>query len=787
MRRISVTNISVKTSYVKKKSVKNNSVKKTSVKKTSVKNVSAAVFLLILLAIPGLYASDNETIKSDENYRKSIDSLLSIMTLEEKIGQLHHVSSGIGFGPVVKSEKLDEQKQLIRQGRVGSFLNAPGAALTYELQKTAIEESRLKIPLLFGIDIIHGFRTTFPVPLAESCSWDSQAVAASSRFQALEAASAGQHWTFAPMVDIARDPRWGRIVEGSGEDPYLGSVMAAARVRGFQGRLSDGLVPDNTSIAACAKHFAAYGAAEGGRDYNTADISERTLREVYLPPFKAAVDAGAATLMCSFNEIAGTPSSSNKKLLSGILRDEWGFDGFVVSDWNSIGELIPHGVAADKKEAARLAIQAGVDMDMEARAYTEHLKSLVEGKIIPLELIDRSVRRILLVKYRMGLFDDPYKYCNTEYEKKTILSPEMRQSALGMAQKSIVLLKNENSLLPLKKTIKSLAVIGPLANDSENPLGPWDQMGDSSDVTTVLEGLKYKLGKQVKIMYSKGCAINDTVTSGFAEAVKIASQADAVILVLGESKDMSGEARSRSSLELPGVQTELAMAVKKTGKPIVAVLMNGRPLSINWISENIPAVMETWFLGIRAGDAIADALFGDIIPSGKTTVTFPRSSGQIPIHYNHKNSGRPNNPDDYFTSKYIDIENEPLYPFGYGLSYTTFEYGKPSLSSTGLRPGETLKVSVDVKNTGRFDAEEIVQMYIQDVTAFVTRPVKELKGFRKVLIKKGETASVGFTISENDLQFLNDELKPITEPGKFNVFIGTNSRDVQQVSFELLK
>ena len=553
------------------------------------KKLISFLFALIILSLFGF--SGNTPKKSeDEALAERIDSVLSLMSLEDKIGQLNQLSFGIGWGPAVKVAVPDEYKELIRQGKIGSFLNAIGAEFTYELQKIAVNESKLKIPLIFGLDVIHGFKTIFPVPLGEAATWQPEIVEMSAHYQAMEAASAGIHWTFSPMVDIARDPRWGRIMEGSGEDTYLGSVMAAARVRGYQENLSD------LNIIACVKHYAGYGGAEGGRDYNTVDFSERTFRDVYLPPFKSAVDAGAFTLMASFNEIGGIPSSGSKYLLTDILRDEWGFKGFVVSDWNSIGELINHGFASDLKHAGQISLNAGLDMDMESRSYITHLKDLVDEDKVDEDVIDESVKRILRVKFLLGLFDDPFRYCKKEREQKNIMTEETRIAALEVAKRSMVLLKNEKNILPLKKTYKKIAVIGPLANAQSHPLGGWDAMGDSADVTTVVEGFKKYVDKKTEILYSEGCKIDDNSTKGFTDAVKVAKKADIIILCLGEGRDMSGEARNRSSLDLPGIQEALAKELLKTGKPIVVVLMNGRPLSINWLNENVNAILKHGFL-----------------------------------------------------------------------------------------------------------------------------------------------------------------------------------------------
>lgn len=736
--------------------------------------------LVILILCFGIISPQKKNI-SEEVISARVDSVLSLMTLDEKIGQLNQLSFGIGWGPTIKSNVPDEYKALIREGKIGSFLNALGAEFTGDLQKIAVTESRLKIPLLFGYDVIHGFRTTFPVPLGEAATWQPELAEMSAHYQALEASSAGVHWTFSPMVDIARDPRWGRIMEGNGEDPYLGSLMAAAYVRGYQGDLSE------NNIIACAKHYAGYGGAEGGRDYNTVDFSERTFRDIYLPPFKAAVDAGVQTLMASFNEIGGIPSSGSKYLLNDILKDQWKFKGFVVSDWNSIGELINHGFAADLKQAGEIAINAGLDMDMESRAYITHLAELVkEGKVSE-ATINESVRRVLRIKFMLGLFDDPFRYCNKERESKNILSKEVKDAALEVAKKSFVLLKNENNLLPLKNNYKKIAVIGPLSNSISHPTGGWEAMGDSSDVISVVAGLKNYLKNNTQILYSEGCKIDDKSTDGFKKAVETANNSDLVILVLGEGKNMSGEACSRSTLDLPGVQEELAKEIYKTGKPIVVVLMNGRPLSINWLNENVPAILETWFPGTMAGKAIAEVLFGEYNPSGKLPVTFPRTVGQVPIYYNHKNTGRPGNIDNHYTSKYLDLPLSPLYPFGYGLSYTTFKYSDLGLDKNKIAKDDQLNIKVNVKNTGNYDGEEVVQLYVQDLVGSVTRPVKELKRFQKVFLKKGEEKTIEFTLSENDLRFTAADMKFKSEPGLFKVYVGTNSVDVLESQFELVE
>lgn len=725
-------------------------------------------------AIDGIETHSATLFTIDDNIARKVDSVLSMMTLEEKLGQLNQLS-----GPW-RGDMNDEQKTLLRKGLVGSFLNVVGAEKTKQAQEIAINESRLRIPLIFGLDVIHGFQTTFPIPLAEAATWDPQAVERAARIAAIEATASGIHWTFAPMVDIARDPRWGRIAEGSGEDPFLGAAMAAAHVRGFQG--TD--LRDPMTMLACAKHFAAYGGAEGGRDYNTVDTSERTLREIYLPPFKAAVDAGAGTLMASFNEIAGIPSSANRWLMTDLLRKEWGFAGFVVSDWTSVLELMPHRVAATRADAGRLALEAGVDMDMEARIYQNDLAALVRDQKISEDVVNQSVRRVLAAKFKLGLFDNPFRNCDPARENKDLLTHANRDFARQLAQKSIVLLKNEKNLLPLRKDIKTIVVLGPLADDKAAPIGPWGGEGKPEKVVSVLQGIKGKISSQTKILYAKGCGINDSSRAGFVEAKRLAQQADLVILVVGEDASMSGEASSRSMLNLPGVQDEFVQEVSKVGKPVVMVLMNGRPLVLSWFAEHVPAIVESWFLGIQHGNAVADVLFGEVNPSGKLPVTFPRSLGQVPIYYNYKSTGRPVSPDK-FTSKYLDIPNTPLYPFGYGLSYTQFSYSNLRLDADKINSTQKLLVSVDVKNIGRMRGDEIVQLYVQDEVGSVTRPVKELKGFRRVTLSAGETKTVEFELKPDHLAFYNQEMKCVIEPGMFKVFAGTNSAEALEKRFEV--
>jgi len=693
---------------------------------------------------------------------KRVEDLLRKMTLKEKVGQMCQYSG--------LPERYEE---MIKDGKVGSFLNVTGIEIVNKVQKIAVEESRLGIPLIFGLDVLHGYITTFPIPLALASSWDPNLVKKVASISAAEAASEGIHWTFAPMVDIARDPRWGRIAEGAGEDPFLGSVMARAWVEGFQGED----LADPSSISTCPKHYVAYGGAEGGRDYNTVDISERTLREVYLPPFKAAVvDSKAGTIMSGFNDLNGIPASANPHTLIKILREEWGFQGFVVSDWNAIGELMNHGIAGTPEEAAKEAVTAGVDMDMMGDIYQKTLVQLVKEGRIPEKLIDESVRRILRIKFMLGLFERPY--ADPALSRKIILSQENVEAAREAACKSIVLLKNEGDLLPLKKNVESIAVIGPLADDKTTPLGPWSCLGKPENVVTVLEGIKSKVSGNTEIFYAKGCSIEGSSKEGFKDAVEIAGRSKVAIVVVGESREMSGEAASRSSLDLPGVQEELVKAVYNTGVPVVEVLMNGRPLSISWSVKHIPAILETWFLGIQAGNAIADVIFGDYNPGGKLPVSFPRTVGQIPIYYNHKNTGRP--PSAHrFTSKYIDMPVSPLFPFGHGLSYTRFEYENLRIEPSRIRADGKAEISVDVRNIGEMMGDEVVQLYLRDVVASVTRPVKELKGFKRITLKPGEKRTVKFTINSNHLSFLNRKMERVVEPGKFQIMVGSSSDDIR--------
>jgi beta-glucosidase len=696
-------------------------------------------------------------------------------------------------GPAPEKGRARERYEQAGKGLVGSMLNVLGAKATRRAQELAVENSRLGIPLIFGYDVIHGYRTIFPVPLGEAASWDLEAIEASARVAATEAAAAGVHWTFAPMVDIGRDARWGRVMEGAGEDPYLGARIAAARVRGFQGNDLSAL----DTVAACAKHYAAYGLAEAGRDYNTVDISEHTLHNVVLPPFRAAAEAGVATFMNSFNEIGGVPATASVALQRGILKGEWGFEGFVVSDWGSIGELRAHGVAADLSEAARLSVEAGSDMDMESAAYVEHLKSLVESGEVEESLVDDAVRRILRVKHRLGLFDDPYRYSDPEREKRLLFSEAHRATARDVARRSIVLLKNEGALLPLRKQGGTIAVIGPLAADKNAPLGSWRGQGGTDSAVSLLEGIQAAVGPDTRILHAEGMklivgtrdfqsapvfAADDR--SGFEAAVEAAREADVVVMALGEGAFQSGEGRSQVEIGLKGLQDALLREVREANPKIVVVLMAGRPLAIPWMAESVPAIVNAWHLGSEAGHALADVLFGDHNPSAKLPAVFPRHAGQLPLYYAQKNTGRPAS-DSVFTSRYTDMPNDPLYPFGFGLSYTTFELAAPRLSAAEMSRGGSLEVTTTVKNTGDRLGAEVVQLYVRDLVGSVTRPVKELKGFEKVTLEPGESKDVTFTLSAADLAFYTAAGKWEAEPGDFVVFVGPDSRDVKEARFTL--
>ena len=772
-----------------------------------VKHTRLPFILSILLFLLFLFSAVAAPTQQSD-VEKRIDTLLATMTLEEKLGQLQQLDGQADgkFRP--------EHIELIRKGLLGSTLNVRGAKLTNEVQKVAMEQSRLKIPLIFGFDVIHGYRTIFPVPLAEASSWDPTAVERAASIAAAETRASGVHWTFAPMVDIARDARWGRIVEGSGEDPYLGSHMARARVRGFQG--TDYGQPDK--VVACAKHWVAYGAAEAGRDYNTTDMSERTLREIYFPPFKAAVDAGVGTLMTSFNELNGVPATGNPFTLTKVLRGEWKFDGFVVSDYTAVLELMNHRLAATEAEAAQYGLNAGTDMEMVSRLYSKHTSELMRAGKVTQQTVDEAVRRILRIKFRLGLFEKPY--ADEAREKAVVLNSANLSAAREIAARSMVLLKNERDTLPLNKSVKSIAVIGPLADDPKAMLGSWAGDGKATDTVTLLAGIKEK-APGAKVLYAKGIAIEGRGVSGnydarpaaaesaggtnvasaanveaarnattpagpnsIEEAVRAAREAEVIVLAVGETAEMSGEAASRTALDLPGRQMELIQAIHALGKPYVVVLMNGRPLTINWLADNSPAILETWFAGTQAGPAIADVIFGDVNPGGKLPVTFPRTLGQVPIYYNHKSTGRPPT-DQKYTSKYLDVPVTPLYPFGYGLSYTQFKIGLPQLSVNNISPDGQLTVSVEVENVGKRTGDEVVQLYIRDVASSVTRPIKELKGFERITLQPGEKRRVQFVLKPEHLGFYDRDMRFVVEPGEFKVMVGPNSQALGETSFQV--
>jgi len=735
----------------------------------------------------------------DPKMDQFINRLMQQMTVEEKLGQLNLPGAGdITTGQASSSDIA----QKIAEGKVGGLFNIKTVAKIRDVQKIAIEKSRLKIPLIFGMDVIHGYQTVFPIPLGLSCSWDMPLIERSARIAAIEASADGINWTFSPMVDISRDARWGRASEGSGEDPYLGAEIAKAMVRGYQG---DDLARNNT-ILACVKHFALYGAAEAGRDYNTTDMSHLRMYNEYFLPYKAAVEAGAGSVMTSFNEVDGIPASASKWLMTEVLRNQWGFNGMVVTDYTAINEMVDHGLG-DLRTVSALALKAGVDMDMVGEGFLTTLKqSLDEGKVTQQE-IDMACRRILEAKYRLGLFSDPYRYCDPKRSKREIFTPAFRKEARATAAQSFVLLKNDRNILPLKKT-GTIALVGPLADATENMTGTWSVAADFGKSISVLSALKSSVGKQSRILYAKGSnltedsALEERATmfgkslrrdSRSAEvirneALEIARQSDVIVAALGESAEMSGESSSRTDIGIPQVQKDLLTELLKTGKPVVLVLFTGRPLALQWEAENVPAILNVWFGGSEAGDAIADALFGAVNPSGKLTMTFPQNVGQVPIFYNHKNTGRPLEEGKWFQkfrSNYLDVSNDPLYPFGYGLSYTQFSYGDIRLSDSLLRSGQAITASVSVTNTGSLEGKEVVQLYIRDMVGTITRPVKELKGFNKISLKPGESREVSFRIDEEMLKFYNSELRFVAEPGDFKLFIGTNSRDAKEVNFKL--
>lgn len=727
-----------------------------------------------------------------------INKLMAKMTLDEKIGQLNLVSIGFDVtGPVV-SKNVDEN---IRKGLVGGVFNNYTPVAVRKLQEMAVNETRLKIPLIFGYDVIHGHHSIFPIPLGLSSSWDMAAIEQSARVAAEEASADGLNWTFSPMVDISRDPRWGRVAEGAGEDTWYGMQVAKAMVEGYQG---DSLSKNNT-LMACVKHFALYGAAEAGRDYNTVDMGRRRIFEEYLPPYKAALDAGAASVMTSFNEVDAIPATANKWLMTDLLKNQWGFKGLVVTDYTAINELVPHGVAENEYEAAALALKAGVDMDMVGEVYLKNLGQLVKDKKVAVAEIDEACRKILEAKYKLGLFDDPYRYASEERAVATLMKPEFKFIARDVARKSMVLLKNKDQTLPLKKNAR-IALIGPLARNQRDMIGNWSGAADWKQAISVEQGIK-NVAAEAQIIYAKGANFTDDTLlvrrlnahggeleidkrspeTMIREAVKATRKADVIVAVVGESQGMTGEAASRADIGLPGRQLDLLKALKKTGKPLVIVLMNGRPMTLNWENEQVDAILETWFAGTEAGNAIADVLFGDYNPAGKLTATFPRHVGQIPIYYSYKITGRPytGNELDKYKSRYLDVSNEPLYPFGFGLSYTEFNFSGVTLDRKTMDKNGKIEASITVSNSGKYDGEEVVQLYIQDLVGSVTRPVKELKGFQKISLKAGESRAIMFTITNNDLQFFDADMKYTSEPGDFNLFIGPNSRDVKMASFTL--
>ncbi|TDO19722.1 beta-glucosidase BglX [Pedobacter duraquae] len=736
---------------------------------------------------------------ADQKMNAFVKNLMAKMTIDEKIGQLNLPSVGFDVTGPILSQGVDQK---IEKGLVGGVFNTYTPAAVRKLQDLAVQKSRLKIPLLFGYDVIHGHKTIFPIPLGLSATWDMSLIEKSARVAAREASADGLNWTFSPMVDIARDPRWGRISEGAGEDPYLGSLVAKAMVMGYQ----TNSLGNKDAILACIKHFALYGAAEAGRDYNSTDMSLIKMYNDYLAPYKAAVDAGAQSAMASFNDINGTPATANKWLLTDLLRKQWGFKGFVVSDYTGINEMVSHGFGNLQTVSAR-ALDAGTDMDMVGEGFLGTLKSSLKEKKISQSTIDLACRRILEVKYKMGLFADPYKYISEERAAKEILSPNNRLDAKVVAQSSLVLLKNDNQVLPLKRNAK-IALIGPLADNKKEMIGTWSAAGDGKDAVTVYEGLR-RIAPQMDITYTKGANLIDDpallkLIIGYGatietdakspqklidDAVAAAKKADVAVVVLGESAFMGGEATSRTNLDLLPNQKTLLKALTATGKPVVLVLMNSRPLTLEWENDNVTGILETWFAGTEAGNAIAEVLVGNYNPAGKLTTTFPRNVGQIPIYYNHKSTGRPyeGNIADRYKSRYIDSPNDPLYPFGFGLSYTSFQFTPVTLSTKSINPNGKLQATVTVTNTGQYDGEEVVQLYIQDIYGSITRPVKELKGFKKIFLKKGETKTVTFNIGVNDLKFYNAALQFVAEPGDFNVYVGSNSRDVSTAKFTLTK
>jgi len=740
----------------------------------------------ILIGLLLMLNACSSSSKGNSEEERFVEDLLGKMTLEEKIGQMNQRTGQWEMtGTAPKNDNSQQLLDDLKNGRVGSMLNVVGAEATRKAQQLVVENSRLGIPLIFGYDVVHGHQTMFPISLGEAASWDPELAKLSASIAAKEAAATGLQWTFAPMVDVGRDARWGRVMEGAGEDTYLGSAFAKARVEGFQG--ND--LSNEKTIAACAKHFAGYAFSEAGRDYNAVEIGGESLHNVVLPPFKAASDAGVATFMNSFNTIDGMPATASSYLQRTLLKGQWNFNGFVVSDWNSIGEMIQHGAAADLKEAALRAVKGGSDMDMEAHAYLAHLKELVESGDVDVKYIDDAVRRILRIKYRLGLFDDPYKYCSEEREKNSLLTDENKKAARKVARESMVLLKNEKQILPIDDDVKSIAVIGPLADDKDSPLGNWRAQAISNSAVSLLEGVKSAAGTGTKVNYAKGCDLvtgdrtfaniltfNESDRSGFKEAVKVARRSDIVLLAIGEDAYQSGEGRSQTDITLSGLQSELFEAIYKVNKNVVVVLMTGRPVVIPELAEKAPAILETWHAGSEAGNAIADVLFGKYNPSGKLPMTFPRNVGQVPIYYNYKNTGRPVGDEmGNLWSRYTDCSNSPLFSFGYGLSYTSFTYSNLYLNKNEITTGDEVKVMVTVTNSGSVKGEEVVQLYIHDEVATYARPIKELKGFTKLELAPGESKEVTFTLGKDELGYFHPNGAYVLEPGKFKVMVGGNS------------
>jgi beta-glucosidase len=766
-------------------------------------NMKKSTYLMIaglLISSSSGFSQQQPGAAANQKMNTYISTLMSKMTIEEKIGQLNLVTGGEATTGSAVSSDVEGK---IQRGQVGGIFSMTTPQRIRKAQEIAVTKSRLKIPLIFGQDVIHGYKTTFPIPLGLAATWDLPLIQKTARIAATEASADGLNWTFSPMVDISRDPRWGRISEGSGEDTYLSSEIAKAMVKGYQG---DDLTKYNT-IMACVKHFALYGAAESGRDYNTTDMSLHRMYNEYLPPYKAAIDAGAGSIMTSFNDINGVPATANRWLMTDLLRKQWGFNGFVVTDYTAVSELIDHGLG-DLQQVSALSLKAGVEMDMVSEGFLNTLgKSLKEGKVTE-EQINNACKLVLEAKYKLGLFDDPYRYCNDARAKKEILTPANLQAAREVAGQSFVLLKNQNNLLPLKRS-GTIALIGPLANTRSNMPGTWSVNAELNNTPSLLEGLKTVVGNNVKILHTLGSNLledpayqeratmfgreiprdNRSEEVIIQEAVANAMKADVVVAALGESSEMSGESSSRTDLEIPDVQQRLLAALLKTGKPVVLVLFTGRPLALKWESENVPAILNVWFGGTQAAAAIGDVLFGNVNPSGKLTATFPQNVGQVPIYYSHKSTGRPLEEGKWFSkfrSNYLDVTNEPLYPFGYGLSYTTFSYGDIKLSAPSFKAGESIKATVTVTNTGKYEGKEVVQLYTRDMVGSITRPVKELKSFQKISLKPGESREVTFTISAEDLKFYNAELQYVAEPGDFKLFIGTNSRDLKSADFKLL-